>query len=70
MTNMKNEANSNNEFTELIKNLYKLRIELLKKDEKTSLWLFNITCGKYITSDHTNEFIYLFLGQIQKNLLS
>ena len=34
---MKNEAKNNYEFTQLIQDLYKLRIELLNKDEQLAI---------------------------------
>ena len=37
MANMKNEAKNNFEFTQLIQDLYKLRIELLNKDEQLAI---------------------------------
>ena len=37
MVNIKNEAKNNDEFTQLIQNLYILKIELLIKDEQLAI---------------------------------
>ena len=40
MANMKNEAKNNYEFTQLIQDLYKLRIEILKKMSSYQLIIY------------------------------
>ena len=40
MANMKNDAKNNYEFTELIEDLYKLRIEILKKMSSYQLMIY------------------------------